>query len=415
MLSVDEALKLVAGDARVLPAQRVPLDEAAELVLAEDVTSDINSPPYNKAMMDGYAVASGDVEPVRPVIEEIAAGAVPHRAVTPGTVSRIMTGAPLPDGADAVVPHEETELLADGSVRFGSIDVPPGKNVLPLGASLRAGQVVLSQGAELRPIEIAILAEIGHAVVRVQPRPRVAVLPTGNELVSVGERPAAGQIRNSNGPLLVAAVRRAGATAIDLGVGRDDRDDLRRRVRQGFATDVLLLSGGVSAGKFDLVPEVLAELGVSEVFHKVSLRPGKPLWFGVKSEQKRHVLVFGLPGNPVSSFVCFELFVRPAIAALSGREFSRPGCVTARLSHSYAYVGGRQSCLPARVSIASECLPRPAGRATDAAFHEQPTVRILPWQGSADLAALAEANGLVRLDSEARTLEPGTAVDVHLL
>jgi molybdopterin molybdotransferase len=415
MISVDEALGLIEQHARPLRSRRVPLGEAAELVLAEDVTSDINSPPYNKAMMDGYAVLSSDRQPVRPVIEEIAAGAVPHRAVTPGTAARIMTGAPLPDGADAVVPHEETELLDDGRVRFGPLDTPPGKNVLPLGASLQAGQVVLRDGVVLRPIEIAILAEIGHAVVRVRPRPQVAVLPTGNELVSVGERPAAGQIRNSNGPLLVAAVGRAGATAVDLGVGRDDRDDLRQRIRQGFAADVLLISGGVSAGKFDLVPEVLDELGVAEVFHKVDLRPGKPLWFGVKSEEKRRVLVFGLPGNPVSSFVCFELFVRPALAALAGRRFQNPGSVTARLSHSYQYGGGRESCLPARVSIASECLPRLAGRAADARLQELPTVEILPWHGSADLAALAQSNCLVRLSGEARSLEPGTKVDVLLV
>jgi molybdopterin molybdotransferase len=191
MNSVDEALKLVEQHAKLLPACRVPLGEAAELVLAEDVTSDINSPPYDKAMMDGYAIVSSDREPVRPVIEEIAAGEVPHRAVTPGSVARIMTGAPLPDGADAVVPHEETELLDDGTVRFRHFDTPPGKNVMPLGTSLQAGQIVLCDGAVLRPIEIAILAEIGHAVVRVRPRPQVAVLPTGNELVSVGERPSA--------------------------------------------------------------------------------------------------------------------------------------------------------------------------------------------------------------------------------
>ena len=415
MLSVKEALALVEQHAVRLEPQSVTLGDAAELVLAEDVTSDINSPPYNKAMMDGYAVVSSDRETVRPVIEEIAAGAVPCRAVTPGTVARIMTGAPLPDGADAVVPHEETELFDDGTVRFAPIGTPSGKNVLPLGASLQAGQIVLRDGAVLRPIEIGLLGETGHAMVRVRPRPRVAVLPTGDELVSVNERPAAGQIRNSNGPLLLAAAQRCGAVAVDLGVGRDDRDDLRRRIGQGFAADILLLSGGVSAGKYDLVPEMLAEQGVVEVFHKVDLRPGKPLWFGVKREQQRRVLVFGLPGNPVSSFVCFELFTRPAIAALAGRGFQHPASVTARLSHAYQHAGGRESCLPARVSIASQCLPRTAGRGEEARFHALPTVEILPWQGSADLAALAAANGLVRLAGEARALEPGTTVQVLLV
>ena len=155
------------------------------------------------------------------------------------------------------------------------------------------------------------------------PRPRLAILPTGNELVAVGENPAAGQIRNSNGPMLVAAGTRAGADAIELGVARDTRDELTQRIQQGLAADVFVLSGGVSAGKFDLVPQVLAELGVEQVFHKIALRPGKPLWFGVKKDGERSVLVFGLPGNPVSSLVCFELFVRPAIAALAGRGFAQ--------------------------------------------------------------------------------------------
>jgi molybdopterin molybdotransferase len=408
MLAVAEALEMVARHVAPLAPRRVALGEAAELVLAEDVASDINSPPYDKAMMDGYAVVSSDRQETREIVEEIAAGTVPHRAVTPGTTARVMTGAPLPDGADAVVPHELTELVDDGTVRLGPEEVAPGQNVLPLGASLRAGEVVLREGALLRPIEIAILAEIGHGVVSVRPRPRVAVLPTGNELVSVGERPAAGQIRNSNGPLLVAAAVRAGAEAVDLGIGRDDRDDLGQRMQQGFECDVLLASGGVSAGKFDLVPEVLAELGTEMVFHKISLRPGKPLWFGVKREENRSVPVFGLPGNPVSSFVCFELFVRPTISALAGRGFSNPCGMTARLSHAYTHRGGREACLPARVTSA-------AGTPIDAAQRETPSVEILPWQGSADLAALAEANCLARLSGEARELAPGTMVDVLLV
>lgn len=415
MLSVAEALELVAKHVAPLAPRRVPLSEAADLVLAEDVASDINSPPFDKAMMDGYAVVSRDRREVREVVEEIAAGAVPHRAVTPGTAARVMTGAPLPDGADAVVPHEQTELLDDGTVRLGEMEIVPGQNVLPLGASLRAGEVVLHEGAMLRPIEIAILAEIGHGVVSVRPRPQVAVLPTGNELVPVGERPAVGQIRNSNGPLLVAAVARAGAEAVDLGIGRDDRDDLRRRLQTGFASDVLLASGGVSAGKFDLVPDVLAELGTEMVFHKISLRPGKPLWFGVKHHEDRNVPVFGLPGNPVSSFVCFELFVRPTISALAGRGFSNPCRMAARLGHAYSHRGGREACLPARVAIAPE-YPRPAGdRPNVAAAGEVPPVEILPWHGSADLAALAEANCLVRLSGEARELAAGSPVDVLLV
>jgi molybdopterin molybdotransferase len=238
----------------------------------------------------------------------------------------------------------------------------------------------------------------------------VAILPTGNELVAASDRMAAGQIRNSNGPMLAAAIARDGGAAIELPVARDEPGELRRLIETGFDADVLLLCGGVSAGKFDLVPAALAELGVEEVFHKVALRPGKPLWFGVKSFGDRRVLVFGLPGNPVSSLVCYELFARPAIAALAGRGFARPPLVSARLSHDFKYKGGRASCLPAAIK----------GRATgerglDGADDTRPTVEILPWHGSADLVTLARANGLVRLGTEPEQLAAGEMVQVMCL
>ena len=413
MISVAEALNLVQQHAARLAPRRVALGEAVGLVLAEDVTSDVNSPPYDKAMMDGYAVRSSDREPLRLVLEEVAAGAVPHRAVTPGTASRVMTGAPLPEGADAVVPVELADMVDDRSVRLQQTDPPPGRHVMALGTALRAGSVVLSAGAVLRPLEIAILAETGHSVVPVFPAPRAAVLPTGNELVPVGDRPAAGQIRDSNGPLLLAALRQLGVAAVDLGIARDDRDDLHRRVEQGLAADVLVLSGGVSAGKYDLVPEVLAEAGVERVLHKVAVRPGKPLWFGVKRRDDRQVLVFGLPGNPVSGFVCFELFVRPAVAALAGRGFVGLPATTARLSHAYQYAGGRTAYLPARVAWPAADRDGAAGNAASSAA--MPTVDILPWHGSADLAALAHANALARLSGQACALEAGTPLDVLMV
>jgi len=401
MLSVEKALAFVAQHAEPLAPRRVPLRDAAELVLAEDITSEFNSPPYDKSMMDGYAVRSADRQAVRPVLEEIAAGAVPRLPVTPGAVSRIMTGAPMPEGADAVVQLEKTEMLDGATVRLDQIDPAPGQNVLLLGTSLRAGDVVLECGALLRPIEIAILAEIGRAVVTAQPRPRVAILPTGNELVAIGEKVGHGQIRNSNGPMLVATAARTGAEAIELGIARDDRDELMRWVEQGLAADVLVLSGGVSAGKFDLVPEVLAELGVEQVFHKVALRPGKPLWFGIKRHADRRVLVFGLPGNPMSSFVCFELFVRPAIAALAGRGFVGPQTVRAKMSHAFDHAGGRAARLPARLTAELGSSPF--------------SVEILPWNGSADLATVARANGLACLPTEKRQFAPGASLDVLLI
>jgi len=411
MLSVEEALKLVEQHALPLAARRVALDEAAELVLAEKVTSSVNSPPYDKTLMDGYAVVSNDRADVREVLEEVGAGSVPRRHVTPGTATRLMTGAPLPEGADAVIAFEETESIDDRTVRFLQIDPAPGQHLLAMGAALRIGQPVFEPGIVLRPIEIGILAEIGHAVVSVQPRPRVAVLATGNELVAASEKPAAGQIRNSNGPMLAAAIARAGGAAIELPVARDDRQELQRLISEGLDADVLLLCGGVSAGKFDLVPDALAELGVEQVFHKVALRPGKPLWFGVKKFDDRQVLVFGLPGNPVSSLVCFELFARPTIAAIAGRGFAAAPLVAARLSHDFQYKGGRASCLPARLSAAEITPPPPGESIGSSSDGDLPWVEILPWHGSADLAALARANALVRLGTKPESLLAGARID----
>lgn len=423
MLTVEEALALVEKNAAPLAPRSVALSSAAGLVLAEDIRSDANSPPYDKALMDGYAVRSGDRQPVRRILEEIAAGAVPRLPVTPGTASRIMTGAPIPEGADAVVQVERTELINDATVHLEQVDAKPGQNVLPSGVSMRVGDVVLKAGVVLRSIEVGVLAEIGRVVVQAIPRPRVAILATGNELVAVGESPAQGQIRNSNGPLLAAAAASAGAEALELGVARDDRDDLGRWIERGLAADVLILSGGVSAGKFDLIPATLMELGVEQVFHKLALKPGKPLWFGVKRHVKRPVLVFGLPGNPVSSFVCFELFVRPAVATMSGRGFKSLPVVRARLSHAFDHAGGRAAFLPAAVSNGTtsdgpdaahdRLAVASAGEA--ATMSPQPkdlVVSLLPWQGSADLATLARANGLARFSTENRHYAAGDPIDV---
>jgi molybdopterin molybdotransferase len=405
MIDVETALQLVKDHAARLPPKRVPLDEAAGLILAEDVTSGIDSPPYDKALMDGYAVVASDRTPERAIIASVAAGEVPRHAVIPGTAMRIMTGAPVPEGADAVVRIEDTQSAEDGStVTIGMPAPAPGKNILRRGVALRAGELLLKSGAWLRAIEIALLAEAGHAIVLVVPRPKVGVLSTGNELVPVESALAPGEIRNSNGPMLVAAAADAGAEPRALDIGRDDRAQLRDLVKQGLEHNLLLVSGGVSAGDFDLVPAVLKEVGVTEVFHKIALRPGKPLWFGIQKQSRGDTtLVFGLPGNPVSSLVCFEVFVRPAIAALAGREFAGPKMIPAALAHPYEHTGGRASYLPAR-------LEPPPGKPPSA--ERLPSVKLLPWQGSADLAALRQANCFVSLPGESVKLATGDTIRV---
>ena len=403
MLSVDEALEHVLAQARCRGAASCPIRDALGLVLAEDVISDVDSPPHDKSLVDGYAVMAADLAGGKAdldVTEEVAAGAVPHRAVTRGTSIRVMTGAPVPDGADAVVMIEQSEPIAGGGqgdrVRLSAEPVVAGQNIMRRATSMARGDRVLSAGHELRAIEIGVLAEVGRAHVRAVPKPTVAILATGNELVPLEVKPEAGHIRNSNGPLLAAAARSAGAAGIDLGIARDEPEELRRTIAYGLTFDVLVVSGGVSAGLFDLVPGVLEALGVRKVFHKVSIKPGKPLWFGVLADESGERLVFGLPGNPVSSLVCFELFVRPAIARLAGRADGALAETTAALAVEHAHRGNRPTYHPARLTVAD-------GRTT---------VEPVRWQGSGDLRALTAANAWACFPAGDRTYPAGRAIRV---
>ena len=402
MLEIDEALRLVLDQAWPLGPCRVPLQDALGLVLAETITSDVDSPPHDKSIVDGYALIAEDAAHSSvelKVIEEITAGQVPQHRVVTGSASRIMTGAPLPDGADAVVMVEKTELVGTDRVRIQQTGVKHGQNVMRQAASLAKGRTVLQAGDTLRAIELGLLAEVGHSSVLVTPRPRVAVLATGNELVPCEQTPAAGQIRNSNGAMLAALVTQAGGEAVDLGIGLDIAEDLRRRCEQGLQCDALVISGGVSAGVLDLVPPVLESLGVERVFHKVNLKPGKPLWFGVKhSAHGRNSLVFGLPGNPVSSLVCFELFVRPALARLSGRESGGLERVTARLADEFYHHGDRVAMFP--VALRRE--------------RQEIIATPLRWHGSGDLRTLTEAQGLIHFPAGEKHYAAGDEVSVLL-
>jgi molybdopterin molybdotransferase len=395
MLSVEEALALVLRHAQPLPPRRVALEEALGCALAEAVVSDIDSPPHDKSIVDGYAVIAADIH--QPgveltVLEQIVAGAVPTRTVERGAASQIMTGAPLPGGADAVVMVEQTQAAGDG-VRILQAPVKPGQNIVRRATSLARGQTVLESGKHLRAIEIGLLAEVGRANVTVVPQPRVAVLATGNELVDAALVPVAGQIRNSNGPLLCGLAGQVGARGVPLGIARDDSAHLRKHVEFGLTHDLLVLSGGVSAGVLDLVPQVLAEVGVKQVFHKVNLKPGKPLWFGVKEQ----TLIFGLPGNPVSSLVCFELFVRPALEKLSGRQPKGLPRRAARLTQDHKQRGDRPTYWPAHCNESSN------------------DVTPLDWQGSGDLRTLTDANCLIHFPAGDRLFAAGDEVNVLLL
>jgi molybdopterin molybdotransferase len=378
MLSVAEGQVIVLDHTRPLPPQAVPVTAALGLVLAEDVASDIDSPPYDKALMDGYAVRSADTvggHTALRVIEEVTAGRVPEQTVGPGQATRIMTGAPIPQGVDTVVPVERTRLLENNQVQIDAAP-KPGQNILRRAQEMTRGQTVLPAGTIIRPQVIGLLAGVGRTAVQVHPQPTVAVLPTGDELVEAPALPGPGQIRNGNGPMLVAQIARAGGVPQYLGIARDQIDHLRSLIGEGLKASILVLSGGVSAGKLDLVPGVLHELGVQAHFHKVEMKPGKPIFFGTRAEG---TLVFGLPGNPVSSLVCFELFVRPAMRRLMGHADPGPRMVPLQLAEDFNYASDRPTYYPARVEAG------PTGW----------LVRPGPWFGSADLRAVAPTNALV--------------------
>ena len=401
MISVDEALDHVRRCVAPLPSVRTPLAELLGLRLAESVASTVDSPPFDKSMVDGYAIDVRDVTATLRELELVTAGNVPTQSVTPGHTIRVMTGAPIPEGADAVAKWEDCQLLAEGEIRNPARGVKSGSCVIRRGSSFSAGQVVLEAGKRLGPLDVALLAEIGQAEVRVIARPSVAVLPTGDELVAPHEPLGPGQIRNSNGPMLLAAVAAADCTPIDLGVGCDDPDDLRTRINQGLASDVLLVSGGVSAGVKDLVPGIIAELGVEEQFHQVRIKPGKPLYFGVRHAEGRRTLVFGLPGNPVSTFVSFQLFVLPALRALAGAPFEPIATHHAKLAMPFEHHGKRPTYHPCRQSA-----PDAAG-----VLHVEP----LNWRGSSDLATLTRATHLAAFPAGDYQLVPGDAVEVIAL
>ncbi|MEO2048981.1 MAG: gephyrin-like molybdotransferase Glp [Pirellulales bacterium] len=423
MLSVDEAFDCLCEHARSLPVKKMPLEGACGLKLTQAAYSLIESPSFDKSMVDGYALRVSDTSPTLQMLEQVTAGQVPHHAVVPGTTIRVMTGAPVPDGADAVVKWEDTTqldeetiyspLVADTGESKGGLNqqggslggglIKSGYCILPRGTIFQAGQQLLAAGTRLGPVDLGLLAEIGQFQVSVVPRPRVAVMATGNELVD-GEGPlASGQIRNSNGPMLLAALRQEGLETVDLGIGRDNVQDLRTRIELGLDADVLLISGGVSAGVLDLVPGVLEALGVRQVFHKVQMKPGKPLWFGVRESGARRTLVFGLPGNPVSTLVAFHLFVKPAIEALSGEPFAPQSPVACQLTAPMAHRGNRPSYQPCKID------------AVGSSRVELPSVAPLVWRGSADLATLASANGLAMLPPGDYQLDAGSQLEVLVL
>lgn len=403
MLSVPEAFAQILRTVQPATPRSCSLFEATHGVLAEDAVSDVNIPPFDKALMDGFAVRSSDVPDgtgMLQIQEVIYAGSVPTRSLEAGQTSQIMTGAPLPEGADAVVQIEHCQINeAEQTVQIKTTPVAPGKNMLYRASVLEQGATVVKAGTFLRAQEIGALAETGSPQISVRRTPSVAILATGDELVPPEQRPEAGQIRNSNEVMLHSQILQADARPVPLGIARDERSHLREKIQEGLQSDFLLLSGGVSAGELDLVPSELAAAGVKQVFHKVNLKPGKPLWFGILEQEGRApCYIFGLPGNPVSSMVCFELFVRSALRQYLGFPDPMPQPLSARLTADFQSRGDRPTYQPARIDWSE-------GEAT---------VTPLQSMGSADLHATVAANGIALFATGNQLYQRGLPIDTFL-
>ncbi len=401
MISVEDAQKSILESIRPMGRERAGLLNCLGRVLAEDVDSSRPIPPWNNSAMDGYALRSEDTRgatrelPTKlRVIEEIQAGVLATREIGPGEAIKIMTGAPIPEGADAVVLVEETERISDDEVNV-FLDVRKGEAVRRKGEDVKEGETVLVQGTRLGPAAVGMLANIGRARVYVHQRPRVAILATGEELVDAGEVPAVGQIFNSNSYALAAQVLEAGGEPLLLGIARDNAADLGRHLHDGLSADLMITSGGVSVGDFDLVKSTLGSLGNEMRFWRVRMKPGKPMAFGMLNGKP----VFGLPGNPVSTMVSFELFVRPALLKMQGRKKLFRPAVEARLLHPLSKSPERRHYVRAVVHWEQE----------------EWVAQAIEAQGSNILHSMVRANALLVFPEFETELDAGSRVQVVLL
>ena len=404
MIEMDDAIRIVMENTQIIDKTRIGLDDVLGRVLSEDVRSDIDMPPFDKALMDGYALqgadiasASGDTPVILDVIEEIPAGTVPQKRVERGQASQIMTGAPVPDGADTVIMVEDTEPHPDAQKVRVLDTTETGRNIARLGEDVRVNQVVLQANTVIRPPEVGILAAVGHIHVEVYRQPVVGIVATGSEVVEPHNKPKPGQIRNSNGYSMMAQVLRSGAQARYLGIVEDDIHALIQTIGEGLETcDIVALSGGVSAGEYDLVQDGMRDLGVEVLFDRIRMKPGKPLTYGVKGARQ----VFGLPGNPVSSVVGLELLMRPAIRKMQCMTDVHLPTVRTVLSADFRQTPGRKQFVPAH-SVQGK---NGVWKSSWVGHH-----------GSADLFSMARANSLFVVNAEDAHVCAGTELDLILL
>ena len=413
MISVDEALEKVLEHVGVLEAEESPILGCLGQVLAEDIFSTVNIPPLDNSAMDGYAVRSADTHGASRqsprflrIIGTVTAGAISTSEVKPGTAIRIMTGAPIPKGADCVVRFEDTDESERQGIpaEIGILtEVKPGAEIRQAGEDITAGSLVLSKGTVIRPAEVGVLASLGRSKVMVIRRPVVAILATGDEIVDITQPLPGGKIYNSNSYSVAALVLRYGGIPRILGIASDTEDSLVARLRLGLDADVVITSGGVSLGDYDVVREVLAKQG-EIVFWQVREKPGKPLTFGVikgksKAGEVKNIPFFGLAGNPVSAMINFELFARPAILKMMGKKNLAKPTVVAVIEGAIKNTDGRRI-------LARAIVEKRGG---------QYLARLTGPQGSGILTSMALANGLVVVPEDKPEVKPGDLVKVMML
>jgi len=400
MLDFEDARKKVLGCARTKEAEFVPLAKALGRVLAEDLKARTPIPPFRKATMDGYAVRSQDLSVVKEdypitleLIDSLPAGKISRSKVKAGKAVSIMTGAALPEGADTVVKVEDTERK--GSKVIVRVKVPAGENIGEIGEDVAKGELVLQRGTVIGPAEVGMLASLGMKTVKVSIKPSVAVIATGSELVEPGAKLTGGKIYNSNAYALCALASKAGAEPKYLGIAPDRKLELRRKLSQARKYDLLVLSGGVSVGDYDLVKEQLKEFGVKPIFWQVKIKPGKPMFFGTRRQQQ----VFGLPGNPVSAMLTFQLFVRPAIDKMLGKNKIGLPAGRAILLDNLTLKPGRRQFIRGildRDGMVMQVMP-------------------FPFQKSGILKSMVKSNVLIVVPPEIEAMEKGEEVEILFL
>ncbi len=396
-LTVTAAQRCVLESVKQLDTESVRLEQSLGRVLAEDVRANRDQPPYDVSAMDGFALRSADVvtaPAVLAIIEDIKAGDMPTKAVQAGQCARIMTGAPVPPGADAVIRVEDTQAVSDTQVQI-NVTVKSGNDVRPRGEGMRNGDVVLPRGTEITPGAVGMLAMVKSSAVQVYRQPRVAILSTGDELEGLDDPFDANKIPDANSYALMAQVQALGIQPMLLGIARDDPDELRRYLHAGLQYDVLLVSGGTSVGVHDYVRPTLEALGVQMKFWRVEMKPGHPMAFGVAAE----CFVFGLPGNPVSSMVCFEQFVLPALRRMAGHDRIHRRTLEARLTHEVKHKHNRTEFV--RVMVGKE--------------QGGYTVTSTGAQGSGILASMSKAEGLLVVPAQSKGMAAGSSATVQLL